>query len=584
MTRAANQRWGEVVAETLASQGVRTVVVAPGSRSTPLVVAVHRHPALETVVHLDERSAAFFALGTAKATGRPAAVLTTSGTAAANLLPAAVEADASETPLLLLTADRPPRLRGSDANQTIDQIELFGRRARWFRDLPEPSADPGRLRHLAHLVTRAVALSLSPVPGPVHLNAPFSKPLTPGPGSPAPEAEDLPTAAAPTVSGAEQALTGPDLARLVEAFTRAERGLVVAGPARAPARDGPAVLGIGAWTGYPVLADPLSGARYSGADTAENAVVVGTYDLTLAASHGLRPDHIVRFGSSPTSARLLAYLEDHADVPQTVIGPAGRRRDHLNTASAHVRCSPAWLADALGPLSRPDRSGDWPDRWRALEGAAREALDASVPGEIFEGRLARDVVAAVGDGGMVVVSNSMPVRDLDAFVPHSPARVNVLGNRGASGIDGMVSTALGAAWTRPGRHNVALLGDLALLHDVNGLLTAREGIDLVIVVLHNDGGGIFHMLPVRELEPEFTRYFATPHGRDFRHAAALYDIPYRQVAGNGLEAAVREALGRGGVEILEVRVDREANHRRRAEVIADAQRRLMDWNGGKNGG
>lgn len=572
-----NAAWAGGFADAAYRAGLRWVVVAPGSRSTPLVLAFSRHGGFRLVRQPDERSAAFFALGIGKATGTPAAVVTTSGTATANLYPAVIEADMSASPLLVLTADRPHRLRGTDANQTIDQAELYGRHVRRFVDVPEPRDDAGARRGLAALAGEAIGIATGELPGPVHLNFPFDKPLEPDSIEWGPERGGAPGHAA----GPEIGVPGPraddalvaHVARLLDLTGGSEPGglLVVAGPGPGwDAGGGPgsesADLGslVGALGGV-LLADPLSGARYgSGAQPA----LVTHYDAALrnpAVRRSLRPGAIVRLGGAPTSATLLGALEEWADVPQLLFRRDGRLGDHLGTVTEH------YAVDGVDLLSRlPARApGEYARRWESVEKALREAA-AEIPDDFLEGWTARAVIDEAPAGSVVFLSSSMPIRDVDAFGGPGSAPVIALGNRGASGIDGIVSTALGAG-VAADRPMVCLLGDLALLHDGNGFLTSGElARPAVFVVVDNDGGGIFHRLPVSRFEPDFTEYFATPHGLDLEHLARLHRLPFRRVSAPGeIRSALREGLSRPGASLVCVTVDRPSGHR--ARLAAEEQ-------------
>ena len=578
-----NSVWARAFMEELARAGVTDVCLAPGSRSAPLVLAAARQGRLRVRVFLDERSAAFFALGLGKAGGRPAAVVTTSGTAAANLLPAVVEASQAETPLLLLTADRPHRLRDSDANQAIDQVRLFGGYVRAFFEVAPPVVRGPELRHLRGLAARAVAAAVGLPAGPVHLNFPFDKPLEPVAVEgdvPAGFAEEHPRAwrgregerPFVRVGRRRPVPSGEEMDALVELVEGSPRGVIVAGPSPEPDRLGDAVLRAAAATGFPVLADPLSGARFHPAGA---TVVSGAYDLFLR--HGeiaarLAPELVLRVGQSPTSAALLRWLEEQAEARQVVIDPGERWKDHLAVATDYLRADPAEALERLTERVKHRGFDAWRILWRRVEERAREVAREHLGRSFFEGSVAAEVVGAIPAGGTLFVSSSMPVRDLDAFAPPREEPVRVLGNRGASGIDGVVSTALGAS-AASGRPLVALLGDLALLHDVNGLLATREpDAGVVFVVIHNDGGGIFHLLPIREYEPEFTRFFATPHGLDLSHAAALYGVPYERTDGReAFTLALRAALGEaasGRSRIVEVASDGEENRRAHEAVHA----------------
>ena len=608
---ALNVAWARTFLSAVHASGVDTVVIAPGSRSTPLVLAADALPGLRTIVHLDERSAAFFALGIGKATGRPAAVVTTSGTAVANLYPAVVEAAASETPLLLLTADRPRRLRGTDANQTIDQIGLFGSDPVAFLDLPEPVDTEEAWENLVGWARDAAEAAAgggirSPA-GPVHVNLPFDKPLhplTPEESSGPEEGSDRAPHAVSDGGFPRELGSGPevasdgheaadDLSNVLASISRARRGLIAAGPVPAAASLQGGVAALARATGFPLLADPLSGARFLEPDPALRRVEL--FDLVLRdpeARNALAPDLVLRVGRAPTSAALNAFLAE-TDAEVVVLDVGGRWTDHTGGDRVYARVDPAAVASALPTKrepepalrlasepatehpSEPASEDAWWGRWHAADQAAREAVAAReasesvLPSGAAEPVSTRAAVAAVPEDGLVFVSSSMPVRDVDTFVAGG-RRIQCLGNRGASGIDGIVSTALGAAYASA-RPTLALIGDLAFLHDLNGLIPARElGLPVVFLVLNNQGGGIFHMLPIRHHEPAFTRYFATPHALDFRHAAALYDLPYVRVAPAEVGSAVAAAFAEGGPHVLEVRSDREENRRWRkttAEVV-----------------
>jgi 2-succinyl-5-enolpyruvyl-6-hydroxy-3-cyclohexene-1-carboxylate synthase len=571
-----------ILVDELIRAGVRDLCLAPGSRSTPLVLAAAAQVEkgrLRARVFVDERSASFFALGLGKATGRPAAVLTTSGTAVANLLPAVIEAAWSEAPLLVLTADRPSRLRDADANQVIVQQGIFGNYPVLALELPEPEVSDRALRHLRSVVSRGVAASRGLPAGPVHLNVPYDKPLEPG-SNPADLPAGFPASAEPGFSGrpagvpwVEVGIRRPraddgEVDGLVGRMAASSRGVVVAGPHPEAARLGPVLRALSAAWGVPLLADPLSGARY-GAGT--GTAVLGAYDLVLRDDHvaaALRPDLILRIGAAPTSAAVLSWLDRHGDVPQVVVDSGRRWKDHQARASALLQACPV---DALGRVvsrleGSPAASHAWADRWVEADRVARRAaLDV----EPHEGHIAETITRVLPPGTPLFVSSSMPIRDVDAYGGAREEALSVFGNRGASGIDGIVSSALGVS-AGLGRVAVALVGDLAFLHDVNGLLAARESDARVIfVVVDNDGGGIFHMLPVRNHEPAFTPYFATPHGASLAQGAALYGVPHRSVLLGDLPTALAEAMEAGSTIVLSVTSDREANH---AGHLASARR------------
>jgi 2-succinyl-5-enolpyruvyl-6-hydroxy-3-cyclohexene-1-carboxylate synthase len=569
---AANTAWARAFVDELARTGVREVVVAPGSRSTPLVMAFAADGRFRLRVHLDERSAAFFALGVGKAGRSPGVVLTTSGTAAANLYPAVVEASAAEVPLLVLTADRPPRLRGADANQTIDQVRMFGGYVREFFEAPEPALEGPSLRHLRTLAARSVAAAVGSPAGPVQVNFPFDKPL-----EPTDVPEDFirahPLAARGRPGGAPfvrvtKARAQPTLGE-VDALAEeigSSSGVIVAGPSADPDRVGPAVLELAASTGFPVLADPLSGARFG---PATGAYRVAAYDLFLrdpSARQQLEPSVIVRVGASPTSAALVEWLIQHSGVPHVVIDDGARWKDHPAVATRYVQADAEETLRALASRCMRTVAPEWEELWSRVETAALEAL-GSARGDLLEADVWSFVNAALSHGSTLFVSNSTPVRDLDALTLPREEGLEVLANRGASGIDGIVSTAFGIASQRAGP-TVCVIGDLAFFHDQNGLLWSREADAAVVFVLvDNDGGGLFEALPIAAHEPHFTRFFATPHGLDFRHTAALFGLEVSDVPIPDLGDALDEAVRHGETAILRVRSERAASHAKREQLV-----------------
>jgi 2-succinyl-5-enolpyruvyl-6-hydroxy-3-cyclohexene-1-carboxylate synthase len=429
----------------------------------------------------------------------------------------------------------------------------------------------------------------------VHLNLPFAKPLEPTEGTgdtPPAFSEKHPLAALgregeepfTRVTSGVLKLGTSDVERIVGILHGAERGLIVAGPVPRAEDVGPAVLALGAATRFPVLADPLSGARFGPSGRAH---VVAGYDLFLRSAsvrRALDPDVIVRIGGSPTSSSLLAYLVESQDRSQLVVDDGMRWKDHAATAHLYARATPGPLLRdlALGveSLRGPDSEADsaWQRRWADVESRTLAVLDHP-PGEgLLEGEVLAQVARTLPSEANLLVGNSMPIRDLDAFGRPRGERVHVFGNRGASGIDGMVSTALGIR-VATGRPTAAVLGDLAFYHDMNGLLAAKTlGIAVVFVVLNNDGGGIFHTLPVRDHEPAFSRFFATPHGLDFETASELYGLPFTRIdETTDLPAALSEyvALG-GGPGVLEIRTQRAATHERRRRVLSAVEEALKD--------
>lgn len=563
-----NTLWGQAVVDELTRTGVRAAVIAPGSRSTPLTVAFAQHPDTKVYSHLDERSAAFFALGRAKRTGRPTPLVCTSGTALANFHPAVLEADQARTPLLLLTADRPPELQDSGANQTIDQEKFYGDAVRSYRKLPEPEATDRKLRSLRTAICRAVATTTGTPAGPVHLDFPFRKPLEPTVETdevPVDWETDHPVAAHGRSDGepyvrsmpAKETLGAGDREAVTDAVQDADRGLIVAGPTDASGYDPEAVAGLARASGFPVLADPLSGLRFG---ATAGAVVCGGYDSWVEADFPA-PDLVFRFGASPTSKSLRKALAG-TPAQQLVVDPAGGWREAEFVATDLVAADPSWLARAVADGIEREPT-EYCEQLAAIE-LDYWRLVGSADG-YWEGRTLGDVAELTPEGATLFVSNSMPVRDLDRFGRPRETEITVLGNRGVSGIDGITSTALGAGSAADGPL-VCVLGDLAYFHDTNGLLAIqRFDLDATIILINNDGGGIFRLLPIEDHET--FEYFETPHGLDFASTGALHGFEFARVEGRAsFRELFRESLANDGTQVIEVAFDAEASHRVREHL------------------
>ncbi len=551
--------------DALARAGVSDACVCPGSRSAPLAMLLHAHPRIRVWMHLDERSAAYFALGMAKAARRPVALLATSGTAAVNFAPAVTEACYARVPLVVLTADRPPELRDLGAPQTVDQTHLYGRHAKWFVEMPLPEATEGAARYARIVASRAVATAREAPAGPVHVNFPFREPLIPSldrdAWSAAAREGEVGASGPDGASAAPRRAAPAELAGLAHDLRGAHDGIIVCGPQDDPAFAG-AVAGLAAALGYPLLADPLSLVRCGAHDRAH---VVDAYDAFLrddALAERLRPQAVLRFGAPPTSKPLSQFLQRHRDVPQVVVDEA-TWPDPTHTASCVYHAEPASFCAALtAAFGTPRAAGGWTRRWLALAARARAAMTARLAedDEASEPAVFADLAAVLPDGATLFAGNSMPVRDLDTFFPSSARMVRFLANRGANGIDGVVSSALGASSVADGPL-VLVIGDLSFFHDLNGLLAAkRHRLNATIVLLNNDGGGIFSFLPQAEHPAQFEELFGTPHGLDARPACDLYGVGYERVIGRReFRDAVARSIASAGVQIIEVRTDRTAN-------------------------
>jgi 2-succinyl-5-enolpyruvyl-6-hydroxy-3-cyclohexene-1-carboxylate synthase len=541
---------------------VRRVAVSPGSRSTPLALALHRQPTIEVSVILDERSAGFFALGAAQAEGRPAVVACTSGSAAANLHPAVVEADEAGVPLIVLTADRPPELRGIGAGQTIDQLKLYGSAVRWFCEVGTHEADDAGLLHFRSVACRAYAAARGERrPGPVHLNVPFRDPLGPeaveGDVTAASQlalrgrGERPLTAVATTPSSPDEAL----LDELAERLAGAPRGVIVAGRQTDPALAGP-VAELARAAGYPILAEPTSQLRCGHHDLSG---VVGVYDaIARARPQNLAPELVLRFGDMVTSKALRQWMAELDGTRQVVVDPAGGWNEPSQRAETIVRADPVDVATGLA--SRLDRGpGDWLGSWRDAAGSIEAAVGGELGklGEPSEPGVHAALAGVYPEGALVYTASSMPIRDQEAFLPATPRDLRFLCNRGANGIDGLLSSAAGAA-AASGRPTYAVIGDLGLTYDMAGLAAARHAPGpFRVVVLNNGGGGIFHFLPqADQLDPaEFETLLATPQGLDVARIAALFDFDHRRIDSLDQLSPVLD----GDRVIAEVPIDRATN-------------------------
>ncbi len=582
-TPTVNTLWGQVIVDELVKAGITAVVIAPGSRSTPLTVACVDHDGIDPVALLDERSAAFYALGRAKRTGVPTPIVCTSGTAAANFHPAVIEAHHARVPMVVLTADRPPELQTSGANQTIDQHDLYGSAVRQARTLPEPEAADRKLRSLRTTVARAAATATGTPPGPIHLNIPFRKPLapttptaeTPPSGVPAGDLPpDFQAAHRDVVDGRDgpwvettrghHTLSSELIADVSEALATAGRGLIVCGPTNQPRPSRDALVALATATGFPVVADPLSGHRFGPAVSTDDVVLCGGYDSYLAGIDAT-PDVVIRFGASPTSKTLRQYLRD-ADARQFLVDPAGDWREATFTATDLLAVDATPLARALADsIDRP--AGEFTDSLQTAEATYWSLVTDAEP---LEAGVVADTVALAPTPATVVVSNSMPVRDLDRFGQPNPHALTVLGNRGASGIDGVTATAFGAgAGAHPDDAVILITGDIAFLHDLNGLLAANTpGAEATIVCLNNDGGGIFEQLPIAD-HSAFDDWFRMPHGLDFAHAAELYEVSFARTSDRSeFQSLYRDAVGQPGTHVIEVETESSRMQRDRQALQA----------------
>ncbi len=584
--------------DELQRAGVRNVVICPGSRSTPLAMSFSAQPAIRTWMHVDERSAAYFGLGMAKQLRQPVALLCTSGTAAANFLPALVEAKLSHVPLLVLTADRPHELRDNGAPQSIDQNRLYGIYAKWFVELALPEATDAALRYIRTIAARATASARAIPAGPVHLNFPFREPLTPEPipGQTLPPATQRDLVAwqgrpgnAPYIEVHESSLAVPTsmaIGNLMTMMRGARHGLIIVGPNDDPSLVEPLVR-LARHLGYPILADPLSQLRCGNHD---RTMVLSSYDAFLRIDsfiESVQPELLLRFGAMPTSKPLLLYLKRHSSCPLVIIDGHGGWEEPTQLASELFHANPVALCQELltaldqqkpNEEMHPSVSRTWLSTWQNADKITLQTLQHIIQdfNELFEGRVFIELANLLPHGTTLYTGNSMPVRDLDTFFWSSEQRIRVLGNRGANGIDGIVSSALGAsaaaAHTSQHEPTVLVLGDLSFFHDLNGLLAARlHQLNLTIVLINNDNKNIFSFLQHTAYPEHFEQLFGTPTGLDFRLVVEMYGGQFQKIASwEQFRKAVSRSLDTGGLHVIEVPTERTSNvtmHRQLWEAL-----------------
>ncbi len=579
--------WARLLCGTLAGAGVRDVWVSPGSRSTPFVWAAQHTPGLTLRSVVDERSAAFMALGHARVSGRPSALLCTSGTAAANYFPAVVEASLSHLPLIVVTADRPLEVQQAGAAQTIDQVKLYGEHARCFFDLGLPDAAPSALAGLRRAVTQAVATSLGPLPGPVHLNARARKPLEPVAAES--EVERALSAQVSDLLARPLARHAPEPALASEAVAAAARalgaggaGAIVVGPLPASGTNlAEPVAALARRLGFPIFAEAASQLRFALQD---HELSLPLFDWLLsvpgaAARH--RPDLLLCLGATPTSS---AFERWAAGARRIVLAPHGLP-DPLGSAelvaSGDLQRGLTELCRQLGPEpSRSAAAAAWVEGLKSAHGLARKRVAAALerPSAVLsEGLAVKSVVESLPDGSVLALGNSLPIRDVDAYVTHT-ASLRVTSQRGANGIDGLLSGAIGSA-IGSRSPTLLLLGDVSLLHDLGALASAQLcQAPLVIGVVDNAGGRIFDQLPVEKLygaEPDAAALWRTPPRAELSHAAALFGLRY---AAPDTEEAVRrataEAMEQPGPTLLHLRVGAESAAELRRTVLAELAHEL----------
>ena len=559
--RNVNTLWASIIVETLHRCGMTMAVICPGSRSTPLTVAFARHPQIETIPVLDERSAAFFALGRAKKTGLPTALICTSGTAGANFYPAVIEAKASSIPLIILTADRPAELRHCHAGQTIArQLELYGNLPNWQCELALPEADLGMLRYLRQNMIQAWERSLFPIPGVVHLNLPFRKPLAP---IIQPEVAQLET------EFAAQNFFDAVTHNLRHNFStvgvsidnwRQKSGIIIAGLAQPkdPKAYCQAIAFLSQLLSFPVLAEALSPVRnYANL----NPYLISTYNSILRQdkiAQELVPEVVIQIGELPTSKELRQWLSE-INIKRWAIDPRYDNFDPLHSKTIHIHSSIEQLVKNLDYSWEQPEPSQYCQQWCELETQTRANLDSAIESltTLYEGKAAWLISQSLPAGTPIFLANSMSVRYAEYFWKPNNNKIVPYFSRGVNGIDGTLSTALGIGYRDAA---VLLTGDLALLHDTNGFLIAQKFVGhLTIVLINNNGGGIFEILPIADFPSEFEEYFATPQSANIAKLCAVYDVEHQAITSWQQLERLLQNLPNTGIRVLELTCDRTAD-------------------------
>ncbi|KWW20468.1 2-succinyl-5-enolpyruvyl-6-hydroxy-3-cyclohexene-1-carboxylate synthase [Peribacillus simplex] len=544
--------------DELAENGVKHVVVSPGSRSTPLALLLVEHPEIEIHINVDERSAAFFALGMAKVLKEPVGLLCTSGTAAANFYPAVIEAFYSRVPLIVLTADRPHELRDVGAPQAIDQIHLYGRQVKWFVEMALPENTGEMMRYARTVGARAVAAAAAEPAGPVHLNFPLREPLIPNLEQ-AKEFRQNKLTPSVLIESGVRSLSASQMDSVAATLSQAKQGLIVCGELPDPAMK-EAVAALAETLAFPLLADPLSQLRSGSHD---KGVIIDAYDTFLrdeAAKSVFRPDVILRFGAMPVSKPLLLFMKKQKQAVTLVVDGGAGWREPAGLATNMIYCEEKDFCQRVGQRITGTAGDGWLRLWQTVNGVTKNALATVLDeAELSEGKLFALLADMLPQKSTLFVGNSMPIRDLDTFFMNNEKGIRTLANRGANGIDGVVSTALGVSTVAD--KTVLAIGDLSFFHDMNGLLAAKlQKQDITILLINNDGGGIFSFLPQANDREHFETLFGTPHGLDFSHTAMLYGGKYDKVqTWDELKRVFTESFEIQGLKIIEVPTERESN-------------------------
>jgi 2-succinyl-5-enolpyruvyl-6-hydroxy-3-cyclohexene-1-carboxylate synthase len=546
--------------------GVTEVVVSPGSRSTPMAMVMAEHPDLNLHIHVDERSAAFFALGIAKALQKPVAILCTSGTAAANYYPAIVEANLSRVPLIVLTADRPHELRDVGAPQAIDQNHLYGNHVKWFVEMALPEKSDEMIRYVRTVCARAAAVAAQAPAGPVHLNFPFREPLIPKLDENLFTISERPSGYVKVLNG-ELLIGQDDFKEIARDLKQYKKGIIICGQMEDKSFAA-AITRLAGALNFPILADPLSQLR-SGEHGDES--IIEAYDTFLRnddAKNFLKPDVVLRFGAMPVSKALTIFLKENHRAVQYVVDGGGSWRDPAALSTNMIYCNETRFCEELIHYVESTMDTAYLENWKRINILTKENLAVSIRDtkELNESQLFYQLADMLPEGATLFVGNSMPIRDLDSFFYMNNKSIRVMANRGANGIDGTISSAMGAAIFSGPLYLV--VGDLTLFHDLNGLLAAKMyDIDIRIIVVNNNGGGIFSFLPQSEHPEKFELLFGTPLSLDYEHVVKMYNGKFTRISDwDHLSTIMEDSKENSGLHVWEITTNRDRNIKEHREI------------------
>ncbi len=542
-----------------------------------MALMMAEHHGLRIHIEIDERSAGFFALGIAKASRKSVALLCTSGTAAANYYPAIVEANISRVPLIVLTADRPHELRDVGAPQAIDQIHLYGKHVKWFVEMALPEATDELIRYAQTVCARAVATSQITPAGPVHLNFPFREPLIPQLEDQNVFEKHKPTKGSIKIQPGELTLTSDQFSRLAALWSKETKGLIVCGPIDNPPFQ-QAVIDLAEKLQFPILADPLSQLR-SGNHSKKN--IVDTYDTFLRndqAKSLLQPEMIIRLGAMPVSKALTIFMKENQKAIHYVIDGGGGWRDPNAVTSEMIYCDEIVLCQSLLPLLEERPESAFLEKWMTINQITKHHL-SKINNEtvLSEAKLFSQLSNILPTDATVFVGNSMPIRDLDSFFHHNEKSLRIMANRGANGIDGTVSTALGAATIHQPFYLV--VGDLTFFHDLNGLIASKlQQIPINIILINNNGGGIFSFLPQAGHPKHFELLFGTPLDLDFKHAVQMFNGEFETISDwEQLSSSIEKNLDNQGLCVYEIPTTRDTNLKEHRELWNFVSQEIEKW-------